>query len=336
MASTNFVVDSLPAWVQVNKDVLLKNFALVGTATRKRISLQTGVKKAAKINYFELTPVFQDGTECEFQSAGAATLTQRDITTAMIKWDLDICPRSLVGTYAEYLVRIKATSESLPFEQYIMESAVAEINKGIEKMIWQGDVTQTSDNILKWIDGFLEIASDASVTNVTLGTNAYEGILAVIMALPEEVLERGAEVFVSPAVYRAFMMEMVNKNYYHYAGAQNSAPEEFIFPGTDIKVVKTPGLAGSLKILGTFPKNLFYATDMQGDEEDIDLWYSKDDRVFKMEALWNSGVQIAFPNLVVTGTFSAAPTLSPSIASSAATIASAVNEDGQIETHPNE
>ena len=69
--------------------------------------------------------------------------------------------------------------------------------------------------------------------------------------------------------------------------------------------MKTKGLAGTKNIVATFPKNLFYATDMEGDEEDIDLWYSKDDRVFKLEALWNSGVQIAYPDMVVLGTIAA-------------------------------
>ena len=47
MPNGNFIVTSLPDFVQNNRDVLLKNFGLVGTATRKRIGLQTGIKKAA-------------------------------------------------------------------------------------------------------------------------------------------------------------------------------------------------------------------------------------------------------------------------------------------------
>jgi hypothetical protein len=61
-----------------------------------------------------------------------------------------------------------------------------------------------------------------------------------------------------------------------------------------------PGLAGvENKILGTFAKNLFYGCDMENDEEVIDLWYSQDDRLFRLAAEWNPGVQIAFPNMVV-------------------------------------
>ena len=44
------------------------------------------------------------------------------------------------------------------------------------------------------------------------------------------------------------------------------------------------------------------STDMENDEEVIEIWWSQDDRNFKLAAEWNSGVQIAFPNMVVGAT----------------------------------
>ena len=43
MAVTNFLVSTLPAYVQDNQDILIKNFALVGRDTRAHIGIQTGV-----------------------------------------------------------------------------------------------------------------------------------------------------------------------------------------------------------------------------------------------------------------------------------------------------
>lgn len=335
--SANFVVSSLPDYVQTNRDLILKNFGLVGNGTRSRVSIQTGIKKSAYLNFLNLAPVLQDGTECSFDPQGSATLTQREINVAMLKVDMDICPRNLIGKYAEYLVRVNATEESLPFEQYIMDGVTAEINKKIEKWIWQADSTSL-DAELALGDGWLkQMANDASVVKLaSIPASAYEGILAVYMAMTEETLERGGEIFVSPAIYRAFLQEMVVKNYFHYAGAQDSAPETFILPGTDVKVVKTPGLAGKLQIVGTFAKNLVYGTDMENDAEDIDLWYSKDGRQFKLEALWTSGAAYYFPDQIVYASFAAAPGLTAGINESLAKLASTVNADGQVETHPNE
>lgn len=342
MATENFIVTSLPEYVQTNRDMLLKNFALVGTETRRRgITIQTGVKTKAKINYFEVDPVLQDGSGCGFNAEGDITLTQREVETALIKVNMDICPDNLLGTYAEYLVSIAATEKDLPFEQYIVDGLLASLNRKIEKLIWQGDKTvHSSDTDLKWIDGWLALAKDESDVidvSITSGTSAYNGIQQVFMALPEEVLERGGEIFVSPTIFRTFMQEMVQLNYYHYPGPQNAAPQDFYLPGTNTKVVSTPGLTGSLDILGTFPRNLVYATDMMNDEEKIKIKYSDDDEVFKLSVRWNSGVQFAFPNFVVLGTFAAAPALAgvASLASIAQNVAELNSDEKVFKTQAN-
>lgn len=303
MANANFVVESLPAYVATNKDLLLRNFALPNKGTRARCSIQTGVKKDAYINFLDMSPALADGTDCTFSADGSATLTQREINTAVLKTDMEICPRNLIGKYAEYLVRVNATEESLPFEQYIMDGVTAELNKKIEALIWRGDTaSETAD--LKWTNGLLKIASednDVVKVNVSSSGDAFTTIKKVYMAMTDEAIERGGEIYVSPALYREFVMDLMAKNLYHYAGPQAEYPEEFFFPGTNVKVVSTYGLSGSNQILGTFAKNIFYGCDMEGDNEDIDLWYSRDNRTFRLEALWNSGVQIAFPEHVVLG-----------------------------------
>ena len=306
MASTNFVVTSLPAYVQDNKDLIIKNFALVGTASRQRFGIQTGIKTSAYLNYLELNPTLQDGKGCGFTALGSATLTQRTISTAVIKVNMDICPDSLLGKYAEYLVRIGANSNELPFEQYIVDGVTTEINKKIEKLIWQGDTSKSTDTDLKWINGILkQLASDSDKVAVSIAANTaiYDAIKAVYLAIPEETLERGAEIYVSPANYRDFLMAMVEKKYFNYSGPQDSAPEEFVFPGTDVKVVKTPGLAGvNDRIVASFPENFVYGCDAEGDLEDVKVWFSDDDDLFKLKVKWNSGIAYRFPNQVTLGT----------------------------------
>lgn len=306
MPSSNFVVSSLPTYVQDNKDLIIKNFALVGTASRQRFGLQTGIKTSAYLNYLELNPTLQDGKGCGFSASGTATLTQRTITTAIIKVNMDICPDSLLGKYAEYLVRIGAKSDELPFEQYIIDGITAELNKKIEKLIWQGDTTRTTDTDLKWINGILkQLASDSDKVAVSIaaGTAIYNAIKAVYLAIPEETLERGAEIYISPANYRDFLQAMVEKNYFHYSGPQDAAPEEFVFPGTDVKVVKTPGLAGvNNLIVASFPENFVYGCDAEGDLEEVKIWFSDDDDLFKLKVKWNSGIAYRFPNQVTLGT----------------------------------
>lgn len=302
----NFIVDDLPAYVQENHDILIREIVLSG-GTISRMTLQTGVKKSAYLNYLDIDPEIQGGTGCGFSAQGDIELTQRTIETALLKVDMDICPENLRGKYAEYLLKTAATSEDLPFEQYIMDGVRKSIAKKMETAVWQWQKSSSGSDLF---DGLLYIAgaeSDVIDVSIAAGSSAYAGILAVYMALPEEVIERGAEIYVSPAIYRQFLQEMVALNYYHYSGPQDAYPEEFALIGTNAKVVKTSGLAGSLKILGTYARNLVYGTDLESDKEEIDLWFSKDDRVWKLQVKWVAGVQIAFPDMVVLGTFAAAP-----------------------------
>ncbi len=293
----NFVVSSLQDYTEQNRDLLIKNFALVGGETRKRISVQTGIKKNENINYLNLTPTFQSGVGCGFNAQGEADLTQRLIETARFKVNMEFCPDTLVGKYAEYQVSINASeNESLPFEAFIMEALTNEIVKKIETTIWQG--VKASD----LIDGFLTIAGkESDVVDVTIaGTSAYEDILAVYNKMTENTLELGGEIYVSPAKFRAFMQEMVVKNYFHY-NPGNAEPDEFLLPGSNVKVVKTPGLAGKTQVVGTFAKNMYYGCDLENATEDIKVWYSDDDDVIKVKVKWNMGVQFAFPGEVVLG-----------------------------------
>lgn len=294
-----YSVTALPAYVQENHDLLVKNFALIGNGTRSRISIQTGVKKDAYINLMNLTPVLQSGEGCGFNASGDAVLSQRTIETAQIKVNLEFCEKTLLGKYAEYLVAVNAVDNPFPFEQYITDALVAELNKKIEKLIWQGDkTTHASDSDLKWIDGFVHIAGTSGTEVQGPFTNAYDAIVGVYTALPEDVLEQGAEIYVSPANFRAFMQSMVQKNYFHY-NPGNQEFGEFLLPGTDCKVVRTQGLAGTNVVIGTYAKNLVYGCDMENDEEKLDIWYSQDARTWRIAVEWNSGVQVAFPDMLV-------------------------------------
>ena len=308
-AVTNFLVNSLPAYIQENRDIIVKNFALVGTDTRKRIGIQTGVKLNAHLNYLAIEPVLQDGAGCGFNPVDEITLSAKTLETAVIKVDGQICPETLLGKYAEYLVRIAATENELPFEQYIVDALVAELNKKIETLIWQGDTTSNNTD-LKWIDGILtQLSGDSAAVTATIasGATAYQGLMAVYLAMPEATLDRGGMIFVSPAIYRAFIADMVSKNFFHYSGPVDEYPGEFILPGSDVRIVRTPGLSGSLSVVGTFAQNLVYGCDMENDNELVDLWWSQDDRLFKYQVKWNSGIAYHFSDQMVIGTFAAAP-----------------------------
>ena len=208
-----------------------------------------------------------------------------------------ICPKKLIGKWAEYLVRANANAESLPFEQYIIDGFIAEVNKKIDVLIFQGDKTLTTNPNLKWIDGFIKVFQ-ADGTEITATATTLMGKLQELYAgMDDYTLNRGAEIYVSPANYRTFLQELVSANLFHYPSAESGTfPKEFFLPGTDVKVVLTEGLAGVNNVaLATYPDNMVYGCDMENDQEDVAVKYDPIKELFYVKALWNSGVQVAFP-----------------------------------------
>ena len=299
MPTANFIVTSLPDYVQENRDLLLKNFGLVGGSIRNRIGIQTGVKLRENLNYLELTPTLQNGLNCELDPAGDVTLTNREIYAPWIEVLISICPKKLVGKWAEYLVRANANAESLPFEQYIIDGFVAEVNKKIDTLIFQGDSTSNSAD-LKWFDGLIKIFSTDGNTVTVTGATVLAKLQSLYSQIDTTTLGKGVEIYVSPAKYRAFLMDLVNANLFHYPSAESGTfPKEFFIPGTDAKVVMAEGMEGiSTEVaLATFPSNIVYGCDMENDQEDIAVKYDAIKEVFYVKALWNSGVQVAFPGM---------------------------------------
>ena len=72
---------------------------------------------------------------------------------------------------------------------------------------------------------------------------------------------------------------------------------EYMLPGTNVRVIAVPGMADDKAVAGRL-SNFFYGTDLESDMETFDLWYSKDNREFRIDVSFIAGVQIAYPSEV--------------------------------------
>lgn len=304
-----YTVSALTNYVKTNEDALIKSVVLgdVKGDTIGNLSLQTGIKTKERLNYLNVEPSFQDGTNCGFSANGKTEFTEREIETKQYKVQDQYCDRVLLGKFAEYQVKINAQKDAsdLPFEAVLMDEIIGGINAGMEKEVWLG--TGTGGSLIK---GFVTLAASADsastvAVSIESGTSVYNAIKKVVMAIPERIIDE-AVVFVSPAIYRAFVQEMVEKNYFHYKNDGNVENMDITFPGTDIKVHKTIGLTGDKKhIYASSYKNMVYGCDLQGDEEKVKVWYDDNSELFKYNIRWNAGVMTYFPDMVVLGTAAA-------------------------------
>ena len=278
-------VTALGTYVQENKDIILKDIVFGGEYgnTIPLMTKQLGIKTTEKIHPSTLEAVLQDVSgECGFNPQGDLNISERSITTKQKKVNMEFCLEKLLGKFAEYTVRVGANEDALPFEAEIIDGLVKSINKQVEKDVWTDLITNTT----------------AQLTVASTGT-AYERVMAVYMALPEEILE-DAVIFVSPATFREYVKDLVDKNFYHYNPADGDLEEIFI-PGSGVKVRKALGLAGQTEdvIFGTSPKNMIYGTDFMDNKEEVKAWFSDDNDVYRIKVRFNYGANVAFPDLVV-------------------------------------
>ena len=278
-------VQALGAYVQENKDIILKDIVFGGEYgnTIPLMTKQLGIKTTEKIHPSTLEAVLQDvNGDCGFNPQGDLKITERSIITSQKKVNMEFCLEKLLGKFAEYKVRVGANEDALPFEAEIIDGLVKSINKQVEKDVWTALITNT----------------DAQLTVASTGT-AYERVMAVYMALPEAILE-DAVIFVSPATFREYVKDLVDKNFYHYNPADGDLEEIFI-PGSGVKVRKAKGLAEQTDdvIFGTSPKNMIYGTDFMDNKEEVKAWFSDDNDTYRIKVRFNYGANVAFPDLVV-------------------------------------
>ena len=189
----------------------------------------------------------------------------------------------------------------MPFEQDFVEGVLKSANAKLEKGLWQGDTTSLNADLNKF-DGLLKIlAAEASVIEPALSTapaTVKEAVNAVYAAIPVEVLET-ASIVVGQDMFRTYVMELAAANLYQYK-PEVDGQMELVIPGTSTKIYGLGGLNGTNTIVAAdLAGNVFYGTDLEGDQEKFDLWYSKDNQEFRLAINFVAGVQVAFPDQVV-------------------------------------
>jgi len=299
-------VEALPAYVQENRLPLLAASILKGK-TVEVINRMSGVKGKAALNLVDIGANFAPGNECGFNDTTEDAFSQRVLETYLIKLEKEWCWKDLIGKWNEYEYRVVAGDKSLAFEEFFLNEIAKKVAAQIEKMIWQGDTSIHAN-----FGGLLRNLSTEVAGTPLTGTTAYENIMQVYMAIPEEVLDKAA-IFVSADNFRALVAALVQNNLYHY---NPGAPvDEIILPGTNTRVIKVNGLNNAPTwrdstrtsfndvIVAADPDNLFYGYDIEDSERAMDMWYSKDNDSIRLRITTNIGTQVAFPNqVIVAGT----------------------------------
>lgn len=302
---SSYNVQNLPNYVdQLRPDLIAK--AVIGAKSAGLFNLLTGVKGPTALNLIGTDVVFGDGSTCGWNDAGETSLSQAVLTPRALKVNMSICDKVLLQKWANYLVKVQANKldGDLPFEEIFIDDVIKNVKAGIEKMIYQGN-SETSGVVE--FDGLLKTLPTAGAIAVagTAQESAYDFIKKVAASIPAAVLDKDdVAILVSMPMYNQFIQNLVTANLFHYN--PGNGENEYMLPGTSIKVIGVNGLndadTQNEYAIAASLSNIFYGTDLQNGEEIFDLWYSKDNREFRLAIEFIAGVQVAYGNEVVLGT----------------------------------
>lgn len=294
-------VKSLTNYVDEQRLPLIRK-AVLSPKSADLFNLQTGVKSQAALNLLTTEVVFGDGSTCGWNPEGTNTLSQRVITVGKVKVNMNFCDRTLLDYWAGYEVKVAAGKETLPFEEAFVADIIAHVNAEVEKAIWQGDTTATGN--LSIFDGLLKILNaekDTIKLAAVSGNNIAQEVYDAYANIPLEILH-SASIVMGEDAFRSYIGELNAENLYHYDPKVDEGMS-IVIPGTSTRIYGVPGLNGTKRIVaGDLKGNFFYGTDLEGDQETFDLWYSKDNQEFRLVVKFNAGVQVAFPDQVVVKT----------------------------------
>lgn len=308
--ATSYTISSLDSrlknFLSANKDELISK-AVFNSKTSRLLNLQTGVKNPTAIVRLDSSVTLADGTTCGFSATGEDVFSNRVLTPAFIKVNKQFCPKDFLNTWKASDVKIAATGQedNMPFEQQIIDSNLNQLGVIIEKLIWQGDTTNGTGN-MALADGFYTLI-DADITNsvipagnvIAKGSDSiWTRVQKTWLAL-DPAMAANATILMSVSMFKQMIIDLANSNLYHIFEEVTEGEYRISMPGaagTTIRGIE--GLEGLDVIIATPMDNLYYGVDLENDSEEVDLFYSQDDRVFKMVIEFVVAVNYAIPEYI--------------------------------------
>ena len=301
-----FNLSSLSTYTDEVGGELIRRAILEGE-TAKIITVQPGIKGSQAINLLNSNLIVQEGS-CGWNSSGSTIYTQRDITVCQYKVNESLCPADLNNYWLGQLLTPGSTPETVPFEQQISELKVAQISQYVENLMWGASSADTC------FSGFKELVAQqgSGTTTVTGGivvtgqtalnsTTALAQIDNLVVAIPDDIVDRtDLVIFMSHANYRKYLINYRTANYYHYNPENSYEDFKTFHPATNILVHPVGGLNGSNLIMLAPAGYLFMGVDLLSDQETLKMFYSVDFDEVRLRSNFKVGVQIAWPNFVIT------------------------------------
>ncbi len=308
---------ALPDHIEVG-DVVTNLIA--GAPTLAMLNPQTGVKAGTTAQLNILTSdVTWTNSNCQTAETGDNTvITDRNITTTRIN-DREINCLDVMDAKLPMYMAAGAHNEDTDIAQIIIEEKQKRNSKQLEKLVWRGD-TAGSGN-LSLTDGYLKIAQGETgdlgyyqaygagdLTGIAnFAADPIGAVKAILKNRTDELYDAEEVCLWMSLPNMNLLADKIRDTYGLDATASfvNTGDENrdgkhtFKFPGTNLIIKGTHGLNGGDDLFCTYEANLRYATDLESDLEEVDVFYDKFNKAFVTDIVFAIGFNYQDPSQVL-------------------------------------
>jgi hypothetical protein len=282
---------------------------VAGAPTLADLVPQTGIKAGSSTDLNILrTDITWSSANCVSTETGNnTTLKPRNISVVRLS-DRELMCLDTLDAKVPQLQRAGAMNDELTFADAFINLKVKQNAKQLEKLAWLGNTSTGSGN-LALADGFLAIANGETSDLAYYVTGSTASTLSTIIAdvrvllnnRTDEMFEMGAILYMSSANANLLSQALVDANLFNFGQVSENENGilSFMFPGTNVIIKGTYGLAGNASFFLTLEGNLRMGTDMENDKENVELFFDKYHKQLVSDIVFAAGFQYEFPEQVV-------------------------------------
>ena len=247
--------------------------ALLTGTSKSTFRLFPNVKSKVKVGSLNLGNILA-ADSCSFAATGTITLAQKTITVCPLKVNLELCEKDYESLYLSEKMRAGSNVDgNIPteFNDFLLGLVAARISQQTEVIAWAGDV---SGSPVTLCDGLLvQLAADAAKVavaadgvKISATSTAVAEVARIYNAIPYTLDKSKVKIYLSPAAYSAYLQGLAAA----YPALITVVNNEYKPRYMDVEIMKAEGMPTN-KAVAADPSNLFYATDLVSDENELNI-----------------------------------------------------------------
>lgn len=251
-------------------EIIRRAFAEADTLRLNLVSSLVDIDYQVHLRQFQYSNGIT-GYTCGFAPQGSVTLSEKTLTPAKHKNELEICKEDLRQIWSSATMGFSAHNNSMPtdVEQALLAEILEDQAVWLDGKIWGADSSGSDE-----FDGFLTLFdADASIIKANNGitpigaaiteANVESELKKVLAAIPKAIRRDNLRVVVSDDVFQAYWFYLVSKG---IANNGDASPKSVKFGKYEL--IENNGLPANT-ILAYDVKNLYFGTGLMQDHNEI-------------------------------------------------------------------